>query len=220
MIKDNSGYRASPRRIDALVANTPKPRRLSVEKKSPVKTPTTSTSNKQEKSPFKGSSPTSKIKLNPKLTKSTVKIKPPKSFYGRSAAQTPKGAKRRASDIKNTPMAKKARKSSPIKNKTPVKPTKNTSMEPSSSKRKLTKSTVKVKLPNAFYGRNAADTPKGARPNKRLASPIQRSAKKTKLSTPRGKFIVDPIRHFLEFEFISIFPHLERAHYSYNINLI
>jgi len=180
MIKDNSGYRASPRRTDAVAENTPKIRRSSIQQKMSIKT-NEIVELKQKTPPAKLLSPAQKNKAIPKLTKSTVKIRPTKSFYGTKAAQTPKGAKRKVSLVDDViPSAKKARKTSPAKIKTPEKSTTKARML------KVTKSTVKVKQSNIFYGTNAAKTPKGARPSKRFASPIQRVAKKTRLSTPKG----------------------------------
>ena len=93
MIKDNSGYRASPRRIDALVGTVPKIRRSSIEQNLSVKTNAKLT---QRTPTVKQSSPEKTHNAISKLTKSTVKIRPTKSFYGTKAAQTPKGAKRKA----------------------------------------------------------------------------------------------------------------------------
>jgi len=158
MIKDNSGYRASPRRIDAVAENTPKIRRSSIEQKMSIKT-NEIVELKQKTPPAKLLSPAQKNKAIPKLTKSTVKIRPTKSFYGTKAAQTPKGAKRKVSLVDDViPSAKKARKTSPAKIKTPEKSTTKARML------KVTKSTVKIKQSNIFYGTNAAKTPKGASP--------------------------------------------------------
>lgn len=180
MIKDNSGYRASPRRIDALVGTVPKIRRSSIEQNLSVKTNAKLT---QRTPTVKQSSPEKTHNAISKLTKSTVKIRPTKSFYGTKAAQTPKGAKRKASLGNDTiQSAKKARTSSPANMKTPEK------SKAKSRTLKVTKSTVKIKQSQTFYGARAAKTPKGAKPQKRLASPIQRVAKKTKMSTPQGRF--------------------------------
>ena len=177
MIKDNSGYRASPRRIDAMAANTPNFRKTSIEQKNPIKLLNEPTS-QQKSSSSEYSSPAARNKR--KLTKSTVKLRPAKSFYGSKAAETPKGAKRRASVTEDiNPTAKKARTNTPAKNNA----SKNSTTK--ASVLKLTKSTVKIKKANTFYGANAAKTPMGSRSTKRL-SYTTKEIGKTKLSTPQG----------------------------------
>ena len=177
IIKDNSGYRASPRRIDALVANVPKDRRASVEHKTPTKEKGSNALNKGE--PHVNTS-TIKNTSNAKLTKSTIKIKPTKSFYGSRAAKTPKGAKRRASSNEDIPVPKKARKDSPATKRTPEKTL------PKADTHKITKSNIKVKKPNNFYGANAAKTPKGARPSKGACN-TSKMPRKCNLSAAKGK---------------------------------
>ena len=179
MIKDNSGYRASPRRLDALVANTPKIRKTSIDQNVPMKLLDGRTSEQEMVSP-KVSSAQTKHRKNHKLTKSTIKLRPAKSFYGTKAAQTPKGAKRKASITEDiNPKAKKARSAVKVKASTPkILSTKARAL-------KLTRSTVKVKKANDFYGTSAAKTPAGAKSSKRLSytTPL---AGKTKVATPKG----------------------------------
>lgn len=174
MIKDNSGYRASPRRIENLVGNRSEVKNTPSTQKIPKSTNTTPQISKQGNSPTRPkSSPKSK------LTKSTVKLRPTKTFYGATAAKTPKGAKRKASISKeDAPTPKKSKISSPAKNKTPEK-------SGSQAKAlKLTKSTVKNKKSNSFYGKNAAKTPKGAKPQ---SIPLSEKKKVQKrLSTSKG----------------------------------
>ena len=77
MIKDNSGYRASPRRIENLVGNRDKVEKPPISPKNSKSLNSTPQSSKKAKSP---SSPKSNSKS--KLTKSTVKVRPTKTFYG------------------------------------------------------------------------------------------------------------------------------------------
>ena len=175
IIKDNSGYRASPRRIDALTAATSKQNSASVDenKLTKINTPKKTKDSESNCTPDHGRK---SRQSNPRLTKSTIKIKPAQNFYGSTAAKTPKGSKRKLSVENNQPSANKRSKQSP-------KPAKMTA-----ATLRITKSTVKVKKTNDFYGNNAAKTPKGAKSNKRLATPIERSSKKAKLTVTKGKF--------------------------------
>ena len=176
MIKDNSGYRASPRRIENLVGNRDKVEKPPVSPKNSKSLNSTPQSSKKAKSP---STPKSNSKS--KLTKSTVKVRPTKTFYGAAAAKTPKGSKRKASISKeDAPKPKKSKVSSPVKSITPKK------SESPAKALKLTKSTVKNKKINSFYGKNVAKTPKGAKPQK---TPLSRNTPRQKeLSTPKGSF--------------------------------
>ena len=183
MIKDNSGYRASPRRLDALVANTPKVRKTTIDQSASMNPLDGSTSEQEMVSP-KVSSAQTKHRKNHKLTKSTIKLRPAKSFYGTKAAQTPKGAKRKASineDI--NPIAKKARSAVKVKANAPK------ILSTKARELKLTRSTVKVQKANNFYGTSAAKTPAGAKSSKRLSysTPL---AGKTKIATPKGMFFL------------------------------
>ena len=174
IIKDNSGYRASPRRIDALTAATSKHGSGTVDenKLTKINTPTKTKDSKLNCTPEHDhkSRPS-----NPRLTKSTIKIKPTQSFYGRTAAKTPKGSKRKLSVEGDQLSANKRIKQSPSNAKM------------AAATLKMTKSTVKVKKTNDFYGNSAAKTPKGAKSTKRLATPIERSSKKPKLTVTKGK---------------------------------
>ena len=195
MIKDNSGYRASPRRIETLAGHSSDVKKSTIAEKSPKKG--NNTPKVQEKVTPQS---TPRMVSKPKLTKSTIKNKPTKSFYGAKAAKTPKGAKRKTSVSKDDiPAPKKTRVSSPLKSKTPQKNVSNANML------KLTKSTVKNKKTNNFYGRNAAKTPKGAKSMSKAVSQTLQLNKK-RLSTPRGNygipFVLEPtkniqIRHTL-----------------------
>ena len=89
MIKDNSGYRASPRRIENLVGNRNEVEKSTISPKNSKSINSTPQRSKKAKSP---STPKSNSKS--KLTKSTVKVRPTKTFYGAAAAKTPKGSEK------------------------------------------------------------------------------------------------------------------------------
>ena len=168
MIKDNSGYRASPRRIETLVGNQSDASNASNSPKISKGSSNTPQISQKTKSPSaKDKSPKAQ------LTKSAEKIKPTKSV------KTPKGSKRKASISRDeVPTAKKSRLSLQGKSKTPQKTGSGANIL------KLTKSTVKDRKTNNFYGKNAAKTPKGAKRKASISKNDFPTPKKTRVSSP------------------------------------